>query len=175
MRDMFNRFIKRLFGGVKRPLPHMVGDAGKATHSNIKIDNEGHRHEVLFGQTAYGKGHAPANGHKTETVIELSFEPLLNNVGLVIADIVARYPDPTPLQYPDDDNFDYESPEGKEIRSAFDHSCIVAERAQANAARIAANSQTCIGAAQVATALNEWANALEASAARTEHLYATSY
>lgn len=46
-----------------------LGDPGLATHSIIREDGEGQRHEHLIGRTAYGKGHEPYGGHKTDTVI----------------------------------------------------------------------------------------------------------
>lgn len=48
-----------------------VGDREMATHLIMHVDSEGCRHEHRIGQTAYGKGHFPAGGHKPDVVFEV--------------------------------------------------------------------------------------------------------
>ncbi len=43
---------------------------GNATISEINIDEEGKVEELLIGQTRYGKGHEPSDGHRPITTIE---------------------------------------------------------------------------------------------------------
>ncbi len=50
-------------------------DSNSATFSFIKVGEDGSRHELLFGQTRYGKGHAPKCGHRPITIIEVEGGP----------------------------------------------------------------------------------------------------
>lgn len=52
----------------------VFGGSSTAAISYLKIGKNGHRHEFLFGQTAYGMGKTPKGGHQPFTVIEVEKE-----------------------------------------------------------------------------------------------------
>lgn len=66
---MLKRLLTKLRGRSRDTGALTLGGPGMATHSIIRVDGEGHPHELLVGRTAYGKGHTPVGGHKTDTVI----------------------------------------------------------------------------------------------------------
>ena len=66
---MLKKLLTVLTGRSKDTPVFRLGDAGKATHSIIRIDERGHTHEHLVGRTGYGKCHEPIGGHKPDTVI----------------------------------------------------------------------------------------------------------
>lgn len=66
---MLKKVLSMLTRRSKETPVYRIGDPGMATHSIIRIDGDGHRHEHRVGLTGYGSGYEPAGGHKPDTVI----------------------------------------------------------------------------------------------------------
>jgi hypothetical protein len=64
----------REWARAKRPVEWKRPGSGGFATSHIRIDRDGHQHEFLAGMTAYGRGHAPPQGHEPDTVIESEAE-----------------------------------------------------------------------------------------------------
>lgn len=64
---IYQRIIQWLHGS--KPSSTGAKNGGPAVEY-VTIDKNGHTHTHVIGRTAYGKGHAPENGHKPNTIID---------------------------------------------------------------------------------------------------------
>jgi len=65
----YERIIQWLRGRKSASTGAKAKNGGPAIE-HITINKNGQTHTRVIGWTAYGKGHAPENGHKTTTIID---------------------------------------------------------------------------------------------------------